>query len=425
MKILARVSLCVALTLSPLTALAATVAFSGATVIDGTGAPPIRDGVVVVRDGRITAVGPRSRVRIPAGAQRVNVAGKTIIPGLVNAHAHVQLDARSQAPAQSQLTDQLALYARYGVTTVYSLGDDGVESVRLARSLRAANENTRPLVSRLYVSGPVLTARDADHARAVATENARRGVDITKTRIEGPPGGPMRTAAVYGGIIAQSHAEKLPVAVHIFTADEARGVVQAGADILAHSIRDRDVDASLIAMLKARYVPYIPTLTRDLSVFVYESTPDFVSDPFFAREAAYKEPLARLTTPEAQARYRNDKTAQEIKPALAQARRNLKILADAGVPIAMGTDTGAPTGRWQGYFEHVELAMMAESGLTPMQVLVSATGGAARAMKIADVVGTLQPGRFGDLLVLGANPLADIRNTRSLEQVWIGGRRLQ
>jgi len=126
----------------------------------------------------------------------------------------------------------------------------------------------------------------------------------------------------------------------------------------------------------------------------------------------------------AQARVKASASAQAIKPALEQAKRNLKLLSDAGVPIAMGTDTGAPTGRWQGYFEHLEMEMMAEAGLTPMKVLVAATGGAAKVMRIDDQVGTLRPGRQADLLVLGANPLKDIRNTHSLEQVWIAGRKL-
>ncbi len=115
---------------------AETVALSGATLIDGTGAAPVRDSVIVMTDGRITTVGPRASVSIPAGARTVNVSGKTIMPGIVNAHAHVEGNRRSTAPLAQQLSDQLALYARYGVTTVYSLGDDGVESVKLARETR-------------------------------------------------------------------------------------------------------------------------------------------------------------------------------------------------------------------------------------------------------------------------------------------------
>jgi imidazolonepropionase-like amidohydrolase len=400
---------------------AATVALTGATVIDGTGRPPMADAVVVITDGMITAVGPRGSVSPPAGAQRIDLAGKTIIPGLINAHGHVELDARSSTAPRQQLADQLALYARYGVTTVYSLGDDGVESVRLRDAIRAGGPGEG---ARFYVSGPILNPRDVASGVGEVNANVARGVDIIKIRLQGPPEVAIRQPPVLQAIVERAHADKRMVAAHIFTTAETQAVLHAGADVIAHSIRDSDADPALVAQIKQKGVGYIPTLTRDLSVFVYESTPDFVSDPFFTKEQAYKAPLAPLLTPEAQARVRGNAGSQAIKPALAQAKRNLKILADAGVPIAMGTDTGAPTGRWQGYFEHVELAMMVEAGLTPMQALVAATGGAARVMRIDDKLGTLQPGRHADLLVLGANPLADIRNTRTLEQVWIAGRRL-
>lgn len=422
MRILTGLGLWVLALLAWTPAHAETIAFIGATVIDGTGQAPIADGIVVVTDGKIAAVGTRARTRVPAGATRVDVKGKTIMPGIVNAHGHIAFDARSAVPPRTQLADQLALYARYGVTTVFSLGDDGVESVKLRDELRAARFG--PGMARLYVAGPVLTARDAAEGRANVIANVARGVDIIKIRLEGPPDAPIRTAPVYGAMIEQAHAAQLRIAAHMFTADETRGLADAGVDILAHSIRDRDADPALIAAIKARGVGYIPTLTRDLSVFVYETTPSFVTDPFFAKEEAYRAPLLPLLAPEAQARVQASAAAQAIKPALEQARRNLKLLSDAGVPIAMGTDTGAPTGRWQGYFEHLEMEMMAEAGMSPMQVIVAATGGAALVMRIDDAVGSLQRGRQADLLVLGANPLADIRNTRTLEQVWIAGRRL-
>ena len=400
---------------------AATVALTGATVIDGAGRAPIRDAVVVITDGKITAVGPRASVSTPQGAQRIDLAGKTIMPGLINAHGHVELDARSAEPPRQQLADQMALYARYGVTTVFSLGDDVVESVKLRNAQRQGGPSTG---ARLYVAGAIRSVQNVVSARAAVTAHVARDVDLIKIHLQGPPDVAIRQPEVLNALTDQAHADKRIVAAHIFTNDEARRVVDAGADVIAHSIRDTNVDPALLAEIKRKGVSYIPTLTRDLSVFVYESTPDFVTDPFFAKEQAYKAPLAPLLTPEAQARVRASASAQEIKPALAQARRNLKILSDAGVPIAMGTDTGAPTGRWQGYFEHVELAMMVEAGLTPMQALVAATGGAAKAMGIDDAVGTLQPGRQADLLVLVADPLTDIRNTRRLEQVWIAGRRL-
>lgn len=422
MSAMVRLAMSAALLCAPIPAQAAATVFVGATVIDGTGAAPIPDGVVVVRDGRIVAVGPRARVTIPADAQRVEVAGKTIMPGLVNAHVHVRASVPgSTAPAEVQLRDQLALYARYGVTTAYSLGDDGVEDIKLRNVLRAAPTDTRPPVARFYVAG-LLNPADPAQARAAASEVAKSGFDMAKIRLQGPPEASIRKA--YPALIAQAHAEGMRVAVHILTAQEARDVIDAGADVLAHSVRDRDAPADLIASMKAKGVGYIPTLTREVAQYVYESPPFFLSDPFFAKEAAYRAPLAPLLTPERQAEYRLP-PAQAGKAMLAQAKRNLKILFDAGIPIAMGSDTGSYVGRWQGYFEHLELELMVEAGLTPMQVLTIATSGAAKVMQIDSDVGSLAPGKFADLLVLGADPLADIRNTKTLEQVWIGGRRVE
>ena len=225
-------------------------------------------------------------------------------------------------------------------------------------------------------------------------------------------------------MIDEAHRRTIRVAAHIFSLEEAKGLVAAGVDVIAHSVRDQEVDGALMDQMKAGSVGYIPTLTRDLSVFVYETTPVFFDDPFFTREETYRAAAERLTDPASQTRIRGNANAQGIKAALAQAKRNLKILSDSGVSIAMGTDSGGGPGRWQGYFEHLELAMMVESGMTPMQALVAATGGAARVMHLDATLGTLEPGKHADFLVLAANPLDDISNTRSLEQVWVAGRRL-
>jgi imidazolonepropionase-like amidohydrolase len=248
-------------------------------------------------------------------------------------------------------------------------------------------------------------------------------VDVIKIHINGNPSD--MTPVVYGALIDQAHQRGLRVAAHLFYTNDAWGLLKAGADVFAHSVRDKDIDPAMIAELKRRDVGYIPTLTRDLSVFVYETTPPFFSDPFFLRHVAdYRAEMTRLGDPALQAKTRASQQAQAIKPALEQASRNVKILADAGAPIAMGTDSGAGDGRWQGYFEHVELELMVKAGLTPMQALVAATGGAARVMRLDGQLGTLQPGKWADLLVLSANPLTDIRNTRQIDSVWIAGRRV-
>jgi imidazolonepropionase-like amidohydrolase len=160
---------------------------------------------------------------------------------------------------------------------------------------------------------------------------------------------------------------------------------------------------------------------RDVATFVYESRPAFFDDPFFRRETDV-DTMAGLQTPQYQASNRTPAAAR-YKIALDMAKANLKRLRDAGVRIAMGTDTG-PVGRFQGYFEHLELEEMVKAGLTPMQVIVAATSDAARCMGAADRLGTLQPGREADFLILARNPLDDIANTKALESVWIGGRRV-
>ena len=196
-------------------------------------------------------------------------------------------------------------------------------------------------------------------------------------------------------------------------------------DVIAHSIRDQAVDQATIDTIKKRNVGYIPTLTRDLAQFVYESTPEFFTDPFFLRHAdAYRRDMTKLSDAMSQEKMRKSPEAQTIKVALQQGSRNLKTLSDAGVLIALGTDTGTNEGQWQGYFEQVEMDMMAKAGMSPMKVLVASTGGAAKAWGLTDV-GTLEKGKWADFVVLNANPLDDIRNTRTINSVWIAGARLE
>jgi imidazolonepropionase-like amidohydrolase len=397
------------------------IALTGARLIDGTGRPPVEQATLLIRDGRIEAAGPQAAVSIPAGSTRIDLSGKTVIPGLINAHAHVNADGASQRAIRERLAAQLRLYADYGVTTVVVLGSDP-NDLRDALALRDEQDRRVLDRARLYVAAPsIRAAATAEEARQAVNRSADLNVDAIKIHINGNARD--MTPDVYGALIDQAHKRGLRVAAHVFYANDARGLLKAGVDVFAHSVRDADIDAEMVAELKRRNVGYIPTLTRDLSVFVYETTPAFFSDPFFLRHAAdYATDVKRLSDPALQAKTQSDEQAQSIKKALEQASRNVKILADAGASIAMGTDSGAGDGRWQGYFEHVELELMVKAGLTPMQALVAATGGAARVMKLDEQLGTVQPGKRADLVVLRANPLSDIRNTRQLDAVWIAGR---
>jgi imidazolonepropionase-like amidohydrolase len=396
-----------------------TVALVGARVIDGTGAAPIANATILISNGRIDRIGPSASMKIPAGATRVDVAGKTIIPGLVNAHGHLGA-GDPKLPVYDQIIQQLQLYPKFGVTTVYALGDDGVQSVRVSEE-----NNKGPLTrARLFVSGARATGSTVEAARKVIADRHALRVNIIKTGIgEGSnaPGQDMPPDA-YTALIDEAHKRKLRVAAHLVNLADAKGLVNAGLDIIAHSIRDQDVDAAFIAELKRRNVGYIPTLTRDLSVFQYESTPDYINDPFFLRGLPhYAAHIERVKDPALHAKIKANPGTQVAKRQLEQGMRNLKLLSDGGVMIAMGTDSGTGTGRWQGYFEQVEMELMVKAGMTPMQTLVASTGNAAKVMQIDKEVGTLQPGKRADLIVLTADPLADIKNTRTIESVWIDG----
>jgi imidazolonepropionase-like amidohydrolase len=322
-----------------------------------------------------------------------------------------------------KLASQLRIYADYGITTVVVLGA-GAKDLEDVVKLRDAQESGTLDRARTYVAGQSLrNLKTAEEARAAVNRYADAKADLIKIHVTGGPDD--MTPAVYGALIEQAHMRGLRVAAHLFYLKDAKGLLNAGVDIIAHSIRDQDVDPATIAEIKRRDVGYIPTFTRDLAQFVYEETPAFFTDPFFIRHINdYRPEMTTLTDPAMQEKTRNSKEAQSIKVALQQGSRNMKTLSDAGVLIAMGTDTGTNLGQWQGYFEHVELEYMVKAGLTPMQALVSATGAAARVMKLDQQLGTIQPGKRADLLVLNANPLTDIKNSLQIHSVWIGGSRL-
>jgi imidazolonepropionase-like amidohydrolase len=380
-------------------------AFVNARIIDGTGKTAIENATLLVRsDGRIEAVG--ASVKIPAGAQRIDVAGKTIIPGLINGHGHV-----------SDLS-QLDRYARYGVTAVFSLGGD--KEIELRDQTRAGQQTAGLTRTRLYIAGPIPTSKTAEDGRKAVDAIAAAKTDIVKIRLDDFLGtAPKMPPEAYTAILDEAHQKHMRVAVHIVTLSDAKAVLRLHADYIAHSVRDEEIDGETIALLKKNGSFYTPTLMREVSTFVYGEGPAFLRDSFLLKNGNQTE-IAKAQDPAFQEKMRNDKSGMWYRDHLPVAMRNLKKVEDAGVPVVMGTDTGPPY-RFQGYFEHLELEQMTKAGLTPMQALVSATSTAARCLHAQDQLGTLEPGKWADFLVLRANPLDDIRNTRKLESVWIAG----
>jgi len=382
-------------------------AFTDLRLIDGTGAPPLVTSVIVVRDGRIVAAGPTGRTNIPAGAQRISLRGKFVIPGLINSHGHVNTP------------DDLRTYAAHGVTTVVSLGgeSDAVFAARAAQNTPALDR------ARVFVAGPVLTPTTPEEARAQVAGVAAQQVDWVKIRVDDNLGTTAKMRPdVYRAVIDEAHQRQLRVAAHLYYLEDAKSLLEAGADFIAHSVRDQKVDAEFVAALKASRRCYTPTLMREVSTYVYESTPDFFSDPLFLK---YANPawVSAARDPARQQATRASVSAQTYKAQFPFAVMNLERLAEEGIPIAMGTDTG-PNGRFQGYFELMELELMVNAGLSANAVLRSATVDAARCMGLGADLGALEPGKWADFVALDANPLLDISNVRRISSVWIAGNRV-
>ena len=397
-------------------------AFVGASVIDGTGNPPIEDAVLIVRDGRIEDVGAKEVLPPPATANLVDVSGKTIIPGLINTHGHVGqtkgLESGPDVYSKDNVLAQLQLYARYGVTTVVSMGGDGPEAIELRDG-----QDTKDLDrARIYAAGAVVVGRTPAAVTKMIDDNAAMKVDWIKIRVDDNLGSSRKMRPnVYQAVIEHAHRKGIRVAAHLYYLDDAKGLLDKEVDFIVHSVRDQEVDQELINALLSKEVCLCPTLTREVSTFIYESEPDFFADPFFLKETD-PDVIEQLKDPERQKTIQQSKSAQQYKKALQVASENLKKLADAGVTIAFGTDSGPPA-RFQGYFEHMELDLMVKAGLTPMQAIMAATGQAADCLNLHRV-GTLTRGKWADMIVLDEDPLEDIKNTKSVDSVYIAGNKV-
>lgn len=392
-------------------------AFIGATIIDGSGSEPIKEGVLLIKNGRVITLGSKEDVDIPETATNKDVSGKTIIPGIINGHGHVG-DAKGIEGghySRENIIENLSIYARYGITTVVSLGGDKED----AETLRAVNDTISSQRARLYIAGEVINGSTPADALTVIDTDHRMGVDFMKIRVDDNLGtSPKMSEEIYRAVIKRSHELGYKIATHMYYLEDSRKLLEAGTDMLAHSVRDVKVDDAFIQLIKEKKVSYCPTLTRELSTFVYGDTADFFSDSFFTREydSATIQPLL---DPARQLQVSGSQSAKTYKQQLPTAMANLKTLCNEGVPIVFGTDSGVPT-RFMGYFEHLEMEMMAEAGLTPMQIIVSATKNAAEYMGLKDL-GTLTTGHWADFIVLDADPLTDIRNVREIVGVFVGG----
>lgn len=396
-------------------------AFVGAQIWDGTGSEMIPNGVILVENGRISEVGTGDEIVIPPGAEVEDLSDRIVVPGLINTHGHVGgvLGLESGYYNRDNLIRQLRLYADYGITTVNSLGGDRNEG-KILRDEQDVPDLDR---TRLYIAGEVIAGTTREEALEILHDNAELNVDWMKIRVDDNLGSvPKMSLDLYSAVIERSHELGFKLASHLFYLEDAKNLLRAGTDFIAHSVRDVMVDEEFLDLMSRSGVCYSPTLTREISTFVYENRPEFFNDPFFL-EHADRDVLEELSDPLRQKAVRENVSAQGYKKALPVAMENLKRISDAGLPIGFGTDSG-PAGRFQGFFEHMELVLMERSGMNPGQILRSATGQAAKCLGIEQEVGTLQPNRWADFIVLTENPLENVRNMRSIESVWIAGNRV-
>jgi len=369
------------------------VAYEGARLIVGDGRV-VENATIVVDGARITQAG--AGVSVPAGATRVTLAGKTVMPMIVDTHVHL-------SPTREKLIIDLKRRAYFGVNAVMSMGADlypmlDIRSETIpgaARYLSAGRGITMPEPGRM--TAPHWINTEAEAVKAVQ-ELAERKVDLVKIWVDDWRGKYKKlTPEIYGAIISEAHKNGLRVAAHIFELEDAKGLIKANLDAFAHGVRDRDIDDELVAMFKARpnlvLIPNLPErgVKTDLSWI----------KPGLPAEEFEKLETANVDKPPAQAFH-------------AIQARNLKKLSDAGVRIAMGTDGNRPWGA------HDEMEDMVLAGMTPAQVIVSATRNGAEFLRLADT-GTLEAGKSADFIVLDANPLDDIKNMRKISAVYLRG----
>ncbi len=368
-------------------------AYEGARIIVGNGTT-IENGTIVVDGARIVQAGSASDVKVPANAKRVSLTGKTVMPMIIDTHVHL-------SGKRETLVRDLKQRAYWGVSTAMSMGTDNLELLPMrdevipgaARFMSAGRGITRPEPLR-----PTIQINSEEEGRNAIRENAKLKVDIVKIWVDDRDGKVQKiTPAQYAAIIDEAHKLKIRVTAHIFDMEDAKGLMRAGLDAFAHGVRDRDVDDETVAMFKQRPNLVLNPNLPDRGVKVDRS---WVQPGMSAEEFAKLE-ATNTDQPKTQAFHGIQ-------------ARNLAKMNAAGVRIVMGTDGNRPWG------PHEEMQDMVLAGMTPAQVILASTRNAAEFLRIADA-GTLEAGKSADLLVLDANPLDDITNTRRIAMVILRG----
>ena len=420
---------------APEAPLSTVVAYEGATLITGDGGPPIGGGVLVVDQGVIRNVGLAANVTIPEGATVVDLTGKTVMPTLVDLHGHVGyqrgLSYDEANYTRENLTDELNRYAYYGVGTIVSMGTDPGD---LAFQLQAEQQAGTLGGARLHTAyrgfarpnaGPGAAALRAsaygvsteEEARALVAELAETPADFVKIWVDDRGGRVEKlTPDLYRPIIEEAHARGLQVIAHVFYLEDARELVEAGVDGFAHLVRDVEMDDDLVAAIVEHDVFVMPNLAIS-ERGRHAELPAWVDDPLLL-ESVSPEVVARIR---ASFDSRTSEGAARAAESYAAMQRSLKKLADAGARVVLGADTGVQD-HIQGFMEHRELELIVEAGLSPSDAIVAATSAPAQVLGID--TGLLAPGKRADFLVLDANPMYGVTNTRQISAVYLNGQEL-
>jgi len=403
--------------------------FEGARLIVGDGSAAIENSAFIVDDDRVIAIGAKGRVPA-AGARRVDLTGKTVIPALVDAHVHLGyrqgLSFSAENYTRENLLDTLDRFAYCGVAAVLEAGTGRgdlpfqvrPDATRGARYLTAGRGFAMPN------AGPGVPMRDAAFGvttEAEARENVRalaaKHPDLIKIWVDDRNGTVEKLKPpLYRAIIDEAHANGLRVMAHIAALEDAKDLLRAGVDGFGHVVRDRDVDGELLALLKQRpRVFFVETLWGERQA-IYQGRPTWVDEPFL-RDLLSSEEILQLAT--------SFRSASALTPEQRESARrmlrNVATLHGAGVRLGLGTDTGGVTGgQYFGLASLIELELLVKAGLTPAQAIVAATRNSAAILGL-DRLGSIAVGKSADFVVLDANPLDDIANTRKISAVYLRG----
>lgn len=410
------------------------------TIIDGNGGAPRRNSALVIAGEKIRAI-TRASQATPKDATVLELSGKTIMPEIINVHGHLGLLKGTKMSAENYTKEnverQLLQYQDYGVGAVLVMGTDRDE----AYEWRRESQDGKMPGALLYTAGrgfgvpgglppagmgadEIYRPTNPGEARKDVDELATHRPDIVKLWLDDFWGQyPKMKPEIYGAIIDEAHRKNLRVAAHVYHEEDAQRLVDDGVNVLAHSVRDAEIPDSLIAEMKSRNVAYIGTMSLDEFATAYADDPPWLNQSFF-RNALEPGVYEMITSPQYKKSVEDDKKTAAENAAQSIEMKNMKKAYDAGILVALGTDSGATPTRPFGFAEHDELQLLVQAGLTPLQAITVATKNGAQLLHATQEIGTLRPGLRANFIVLDKDPSADIHNTESIVEVWKNGKKV-